>query len=242
MTPPSAINWDDQLNLRVRLALSGREVPITLRGRDDSARAARQAIARELGIEPIGLVLTVDGQIWADGHAPLALWDPDSGAVVEVVLTLVNSAELLDTVSRRMGLLSHNTGVSLYTDIYPCNFGLSNFEVFEDLRPHFRDLGYIGVARILMLRTSAHLHLMQRTRANRGRVTRADPAPPENDSDTSAAILHELVGDEELWRDLEFVYREAAMQYLWVLHTMGDIDLGNEVWRWEDLQPPAVAR
>jgi hypothetical protein len=50
------------------------------------------------------------------------------------------------------------------------------------------------------------------------------------------------VGDEEIWRDLEFVYRETAMQYLWELHTMGDIDLGTEVWRWEGFQPPAAAR
>ena len=68
---------DDELDLmplRVRMGMTGQELPrIMLHRCKCTASDAREAIARVLGILPFGLRLTVAGEVWAGGPAPLAL-------------------------------------------------------------------------------------------------------------------------------------------------------------------------
>jgi hypothetical protein len=218
----------DELNLRVRIGMSGQELPgITVFRCRATASAVREAIAKKLDIEPIGLVLTVEGQVWAEGPAPLALWDSDSGAAVEVVRVPPTVGELRATVVRRLGKLSHNATEPQYNHVYLRNFDRPHFGVFADLHDAFPVVGYIGMARIFMLRTRAHQYL------------ELSVAPVRL---TDADVWKELVDDDDIWTCLKRVDRNKARKYLWDLHTSGEIDLGELASRWAGCQWPDATR
>jgi hypothetical protein len=207
----------ERLNLRVRMGISGRELEVTLWHDWVSPRSAREAIAREMGIEPIGMMLLVDDQLWADGSpAPPSLLD---GAVLQVVRVAPTPDELRKTVVRRIENLSHNA--PSYSHIFLHRFDRPHFEVFADLRPAFTVIGYMGMARILMLRTRARQYL---------ELASGRPL-------TDADVWTEMVNDDDIWTQLTRVDRTHAREILWNLHTSGEIDLGELTARWQG-DPP----
>lgn len=224
---------DDELDLmplRVRMGMTGQELPrIMLHRCKCTASDAREAIARVLGILPFGLRLTVAGEVWAGGPAPLALWESDQAAV-EVVRVPLTGDELLETVVRRIGKLSHNAASPQFTYIYLRNFASDHFGVFTTLREHFTTLGYIGMARIFMLRTRAHQYL-------ESSVARDPPVRL-----TEADVWKELVEDDDIWTVLKSVDKNKARKYLWELHTSGEIDLAELAARWGCCQWPRGTR
>ncbi len=217
---------NEQVSLRVRMGLTGRELEgVTVWRCDASPSEVRASIGQVLGIEPIGLKLTVDGEVWADG-SPVPRSVLDGEAVLEVVRVPPTAGELHRTVVWKIQMMSHNAASPQYCDIYLRNFDRPHFGVFADLHDAFPVIGYIGMARIFMLRTRVHQYL--------------ELSAPVRLTDRD--VWKELVDDDDIWTWLRRVHRDKARTYLWDLHTGGEIDLGELAARWAVCQYPDGTR
>ena len=174
----------------------------------------RHRIADRLGISPMGLTLVVAGHIWEMDPPPAELAETRTIQFLQRPPTL---AELREALAERLGRLSRNASQPMFTRIFLCSFNASSWYIFEQLRPHFTVIGYMGLARILIIRDCARNMLLE--------VQGLTPLTQED-------VIGRMLEDDRLWSTLARVDRMRAMDMLMQMHVQGEIDLAEHAQRW----------